>query len=180
MTLSKLMYCIIHYTVQAVICIISWYNLTLPRYFERSIRYCIILILILRKLMLVHATESYISTTVIFLGCLLFIYGPEQCYVPWYQHFYNVCTSEVDAVHVRHDATFIGLMGFRPTVSSRFPEAIAIRYRTLTIGRVSTKYIELDKLDIVILPAQKLLLFSLTRQKFLSKLNKMISAKINN
>lgn len=58
------------------------------------------------------------------------------------KHFYNVRTSEVDPVNVRHDASF---MGFRPTVSARFPEAIAMRYRCLTIGRGSTNDVELER-----------------------------------
>lgn len=48
------------------------------------------------------------------------------------KHFYNVRTSEVDPTDVRHDASFLG---FRPTVSARFPEAVAMRFRVLNIGK---------------------------------------------
>lgn len=58
------------------------------------------------------------------------------------KHFYNVRTSEVDPSQVRHDASF---MGFRPTVSARFPEAAAMRYRALTIGRGSANDVELER-----------------------------------
>lgn len=58
------------------------------------------------------------------------------------KYFYNVRTSDVDAVDVRHDASF---MGYRPTVSARFPEATAMRYRSISIGRGSSNDLELDR-----------------------------------
>nr|XP_022920413.1 PHD finger protein 12 isoform X2 [Onthophagus taurus] len=58
------------------------------------------------------------------------------------KYFYNVRTSDVDSVDVRHDASF---MGFRPTVSARFPEATAMRYRSINIGRGSANDLELDR-----------------------------------
>ncbi|VEN53238.1 unnamed protein product [Callosobruchus maculatus] len=58
------------------------------------------------------------------------------------KHFYNVRTTEVDPTDVRHDASF---MGFRPTVSLRFPEAVAMRYRVLNIGKGSTNEVNLEK-----------------------------------
>lgn len=58
------------------------------------------------------------------------------------KYFYNVRTSDVDAVDVRHDASF---MGYRPTVSARFPEATAMRYRSINIGRGSSNDLELDR-----------------------------------
>lgn len=58
------------------------------------------------------------------------------------KHFYNVRTTEVDPASVRHDASF---MGFRPTVSARFPEAAAMRYRSLTIGKGSANDVELER-----------------------------------
>lgn len=53
------------------------------------------------------------------------------------KHFYNV-----DPTDVRHDASF---MGFRPTVSLRFPEAVAMRYRVLNIGKGSSNDVNLEK-----------------------------------
>ncbi|KAG5874587.1 hypothetical protein JTB14_001224 [Gonioctena quinquepunctata] len=58
------------------------------------------------------------------------------------KHFYNVRTTEVDPTDVRHDASF---MGFRPTVSLRFPEAVAMRYRVLNIGKGSSNDVNLEK-----------------------------------
>ncbi|CAH0548546.1 unnamed protein product [Brassicogethes aeneus] len=58
------------------------------------------------------------------------------------KHFYNVRTSEVDPTDVRHDASF---MGFRPTVSTRFPEAVAMRYRILNIGKGSANDVDLER-----------------------------------
>ncbi|KAJ8984140.1 hypothetical protein NQ317_017790 [Molorchus minor] len=58
------------------------------------------------------------------------------------KHFYNVRTTEVDPTDVRHDASF---MGFRPTVSTRFPEAVAMRYRVLNVGKGSANDVDLDK-----------------------------------
>ncbi|KAI4454837.1 phd finger protein 12 [Holotrichia oblita] len=58
------------------------------------------------------------------------------------KYFYNVRTSDVDAVDVRHDASF---MGYRPTVSARFPEATAMRYRSISIGKGSSNDLELDR-----------------------------------
>lgn len=58
------------------------------------------------------------------------------------KHFYNVRTREVDPTDVRHDASF---MGFRPTVSTRFPEAVAMRYRILNVGKGSSNDVDLDK-----------------------------------
>ncbi|CAG9862625.1 unnamed protein product [Phyllotreta striolata] len=58
------------------------------------------------------------------------------------KHFYNVRTTEVDPTEVRHDASF---MGFRPTVSLRFPEAVAMRYRVLNIGKGSSNDVNLEK-----------------------------------
>lgn len=58
------------------------------------------------------------------------------------KHFYNVRTTEVDPTDVRHDGSFMGL---RPTVSSRFPEAVAMRYRVLNIGKGSTNEVDLEK-----------------------------------
>ncbi|CAH1118667.1 unnamed protein product [Phaedon cochleariae] len=58
------------------------------------------------------------------------------------KHFYNVRTAEVDPTDVRHDASF---MGFRPTVSLRFPEAVAMRYRVLNVGKGSANEVDLEK-----------------------------------
>ncbi|XP_045468842.1 PHD finger protein 12 [Harmonia axyridis] len=58
------------------------------------------------------------------------------------KHFYNVRTSEVDPTDVRHDASY---MGYRPTVSTRFPEAVAMRYRVLNIGKGSTNDVDLER-----------------------------------
>ncbi|XP_030754921.1 PHD finger protein 12 [Sitophilus oryzae] len=58
------------------------------------------------------------------------------------KHFYNVRTREVDPTDVRHDASF---MGFRPTVSTRFPEAVAMRYRVLNVGKGSSNDVDLEK-----------------------------------
>lgn len=58
------------------------------------------------------------------------------------KYFYNVRTSDVDSIDVRHDASF---MGYRPTVSARFPEAAAMRYRSISIGRGSANDVELDR-----------------------------------
>ncbi|XP_066148916.1 PHD finger protein 12 [Euwallacea fornicatus] len=58
------------------------------------------------------------------------------------KHFYNVRTREVDSTDVRHDASF---MGFRPTVSTRFPEAVAMRYRVLNVGKGSSNEVDLEK-----------------------------------
>ncbi|XP_050300142.1 PHD finger protein 12 [Anthonomus grandis grandis] len=58
------------------------------------------------------------------------------------KHFYNVRTREVDPTDVRHDASF---MGFRPTVSTRFPDAVAMRYRILNVGRGSSNDVDLEK-----------------------------------
>lgn len=58
------------------------------------------------------------------------------------KHFYNVRTTEVDPTEVRHDASF---MGFRPTVSARFPEAVAMRYRVLNVGKGSANDVDLEK-----------------------------------
>lgn len=51
-------------------------------------------------------------------------------------------TSEVDPTDVRHDASY---MGYRPTVSTRFPEAVAMRYRVLNIGKGSTNDVDLER-----------------------------------
>lgn len=48
----------------------------------------------------------------------------------------------MDPTDVRHDASF---MGFRPTVSLRFPEAVAMRYRVLNIGKGSSNDVNLEK-----------------------------------
>lgn len=58
------------------------------------------------------------------------------------KYFYNVRTSDVDSIDVRHDASF---MGYRPTVSARFPEAAAMRYRNISIGRGAANDVELDR-----------------------------------
>ncbi|XP_019872648.1 PHD finger protein 12 [Aethina tumida] len=58
------------------------------------------------------------------------------------KHFYNVRTSEVDPTDVRHDASFLG---FRPTVSARFPEAVAMRFRVLNIGKGSFNDVDLER-----------------------------------
>ncbi|KAK9892454.1 hypothetical protein WA026_019906 [Henosepilachna vigintioctopunctata] len=58
------------------------------------------------------------------------------------KHFYNVRTSEVDPTDVRHDASYLG---YRPTVSTRFPEAVAMRYRVLNIGKGSNNDVDLEK-----------------------------------
>lgn len=58
------------------------------------------------------------------------------------KHFYNVRTSEVDPSEVRHDASFDG---YRPTVSARFPEAAAMRYRTVNVGKGAANDVELDR-----------------------------------
>ncbi|KAJ8917325.1 hypothetical protein NQ315_002347, partial [Exocentrus adspersus] len=58
------------------------------------------------------------------------------------KHFYNVRTTEVDPTDVRHDASF---MGFRPTVSTRFPEAVAMRYRVLNVGKGSANDVDLER-----------------------------------
>ncbi|XP_060534173.1 PHD finger protein 12 [Cylas formicarius] len=58
------------------------------------------------------------------------------------KHFYNVRTTEVDPNFVRHDASF---MGFRPTVSARFPEAVAMRYRVINVGKGSANEVDLEK-----------------------------------
>ncbi|XP_072392696.1 PHD finger protein 12 [Diabrotica undecimpunctata] len=61
------------------------------------------------------------------------------------KYFYNLHTTEVDSTDVRHDASF---MGFRPTKSVRFPEAIAMRYRVLNIGKGSANEVNLEKFGI--------------------------------
>nr|CAH7741061.1 unnamed protein product [Callosobruchus chinensis] len=58
------------------------------------------------------------------------------------KHFYNVRTTEVAPTDVRHDASFQGL---RPTVSMRFPEAVAMKYKVLNIGKGSTNEVNLEK-----------------------------------
>lgn len=58
------------------------------------------------------------------------------------KYFYNVRTQDVDAMDVRHDASFLG---YRPTVSARFPEATAMRYRCITIGRGVANDLQLDR-----------------------------------
>lgn len=58
------------------------------------------------------------------------------------KHFYNIRTLEVDPADVRHDASFDG---YRPTVSTRYPEAAAMRYRIINIGKGSANDIELDR-----------------------------------
>lgn len=58
------------------------------------------------------------------------------------KHFYNVRTSEVDPEMVKHDASY---MGFRPTVSCRYPDAVAMRYRVLNIGKGSSNDVDLEK-----------------------------------
>lgn len=58
------------------------------------------------------------------------------------KYFYNVRTSDVDSIDVRHDASF---SGYRPTVSARFPEATAMRYRSISIGKGSANEVELDR-----------------------------------
>ncbi|XP_031331009.1 PHD finger protein 12 [Photinus pyralis] len=57
------------------------------------------------------------------------------------KHFYNIRTSEVASANVRHDGSFLG---HRPTVSARFPEAVAMRLRILSIGRGATNDVQLD------------------------------------
>lgn len=57
-------------------------------------------------------------------------------------HFYNVRTSEVSPNDVRHDDSFLG---FRPTVSARYPEAVAMRYRVLNIGKGSANDVDLER-----------------------------------
>lgn len=57
-------------------------------------------------------------------------------------HFYNVRTSEVNPSDVRHDDSFLG---FRPTVSARYPEAVAMRYRVLNIGKGSPNDVDLER-----------------------------------
>lgn len=51
------------------------------------------------------------------------------------KYFYNVRTSQVDPALIRHDESY---MGYRPAVSTRFPEATAMIYHTLTIGQEAT------------------------------------------
>ncbi|RZC40543.1 PHD finger protein 12 [Asbolus verrucosus] len=57
-------------------------------------------------------------------------------------HFYNVRTSEVSPTDVRHDDSFLG---FRPTVSARYPEAVAMRYRILNVGKGSSNDVDLER-----------------------------------
>ncbi|XP_044260481.1 PHD finger protein 12 [Tribolium madens] len=57
-------------------------------------------------------------------------------------HFYNVRTSEVSPNDVRHDDSFLG---FRPTVSARYPEAVAMRYRVLNVGKGSANDVDLER-----------------------------------
>lgn len=54
----------------------------------------------------------------------------------------SVFVMQVDLTQVRHDASF---SGYRPTVSNRFPEAAAMCYRTLTIGKGSANDVQLDR-----------------------------------
>ncbi|XP_017781995.1 PREDICTED: PHD finger protein 12 [Nicrophorus vespilloides] len=56
------------------------------------------------------------------------------------KYFYNVRSS--DGTEIRHDASF---MGYRPTVSARFPEALSMRYRSLSIGRGAANHLQLDR-----------------------------------
>lgn len=58
------------------------------------------------------------------------------------KHFYNIRTIEVDEMDLRHDASF---MGYRPTVSFRFPEAVAMKNHTLTVGRGWSNDLQLDR-----------------------------------
>ncbi|KAF5280728.1 hypothetical protein FQA39_LY18011 [Lamprigera yunnana] len=57
------------------------------------------------------------------------------------KHFYNIKTSQVAAINVRHDGSFLG---HRPTVSARFPEAVAMYYRILSVGKGAANDIQLD------------------------------------
>ncbi|KAK4877767.1 hypothetical protein RN001_010273 [Aquatica leii] len=57
------------------------------------------------------------------------------------KHFYNIRTSQVAPTDVRHDGSFLG---HRPTVSARFPEAVAMRYRILSIGKGAANDVRLD------------------------------------
>lgn len=58
------------------------------------------------------------------------------------KHFYNVRTTEVDPSYVKHDQSF---MGYRPTVSSRFPDAAPMIFHTLTIGLGAENDLQLDQ-----------------------------------
>lgn len=58
------------------------------------------------------------------------------------KHFYNMRSNDVDEMDLRQDASF---MGYRPTVSLRFPEAVAMKNRTFTIGRGWTNDLQLDR-----------------------------------
>lgn len=58
------------------------------------------------------------------------------------KHFYNIRTTEVNASQVRHDGSF---MGYRPTVSARFPEAVAMRYRIMSIGIGPANDLQLER-----------------------------------
>ncbi|KAF5281676.1 hypothetical protein FQR65_LT14606 [Abscondita terminalis] len=57
------------------------------------------------------------------------------------KHFYNIRTSQVAPTNVRHDGSFLG---HRPTVSARFPEAVAMHYRILSIGKGASNDVQLD------------------------------------
>lgn len=48
----------------------------------------------------------------------------------------------MNLTQIRHDASFLG---YRPTVSNRFPEAASMCYRTLTIGKGSANDVQLDR-----------------------------------
>ncbi|KAF2904731.1 hypothetical protein ILUMI_01446 [Ignelater luminosus] len=57
------------------------------------------------------------------------------------KHFYNVRTLQIDPLCIRHDESFLG---YRPTVSTRFPEASAMIYHTLNIGQSAANDIQLS------------------------------------
>ncbi|CAG9759629.1 unnamed protein product [Ceutorhynchus assimilis] len=57
------------------------------------------------------------------------------------KHFYNIKSQEVDPADVRLDASFLN---FRPTVSTRFPEAIAMKKQSINVGRGSSNDVNLE------------------------------------
>ncbi|CAG9767931.1 unnamed protein product [Ceutorhynchus assimilis] len=58
------------------------------------------------------------------------------------EHFYNIRSRDVNPADVKHDASF---MGYRPTVSARFPEAVPMIYKVLSVGKGLSNNVDLLK-----------------------------------
>lgn len=55
------------------------------------------------------------------------------------KHFFNIRTAEEDTMKPEGSTT-----GLRPTWSLRYPEAVAMRYRVLNIGKGSANDLDLE------------------------------------